>query len=58
LQAIRGKFVVCTGLEFLPPSKLMVAQRFPNAIYVYFDNDQAGYAVRNALAFKKIVLGR
>ncbi len=29
-----------------------------NAIYVYFDNDQAGYAVRNALAFKKIVLGR
>lgn len=27
------------------------------AIYVYFDNDQAGYAAQNALALKKMVLG-
>lgn len=27
------------------------------AIYVYFDNDQAGYAVHNALILKKMVLG-
>jgi uncharacterized protein YecE (DUF72 family) len=28
------------------------------AIYVYFDNDQFGYAARNALTLRKIVLGR
>lgn len=28
------------------------------AIYVYFDNDQAGYAANNALRLKEIVLGR
>lgn len=28
------------------------------AIYIYFDNDQAGYAAQNALALKKMVLGR
>jgi uncharacterized protein YecE (DUF72 family) len=28
------------------------------AIYVYFDNDQAAYAVENALALKKLVEGR
>jgi len=27
------------------------------ATYVYFDNDQAGYATRNALTLKKVVLG-
>ena len=27
------------------------------AIYVYFDNDQAAYATRNALTLKKMVLG-
>ncbi len=27
------------------------------AIYVYFDNDQAGYATRNALTLKKMVIG-
>src|SRR5262245_11754068 len=27
------------------------------AIYVYFDNDQAGYAANNALTLKKMVLG-
>jgi uncharacterized protein YecE (DUF72 family) len=25
------------------------------AIYIYFDNDQAGYAARNALTLKQIV---
>src|SRR6266568_6040520 len=25
-----GEFVACAGLEFPPPSKLMVAQRFPS----------------------------
>src|SRR6476646_3046165 len=28
------------------------------AIYIYFDNDQAGYAAQNALELKKMVLGR
>jgi len=28
------------------------------AIYVYFDNDQSGYAARNALTLKQMVLGR
>jgi uncharacterized protein YecE (DUF72 family) len=32
------------------------AQRL-KAIYVYFDNDQAGYAVRNALTLRRMVLG-
>jgi uncharacterized protein YecE (DUF72 family) len=27
------------------------------SIYVYFDNDQVGYAVRNAMTLKKMVLG-
>jgi hypothetical protein len=27
----RGKFLACAVLKFLPPSKLMVAQRFPKA---------------------------
>ncbi len=27
------------------------------AIYIYFDNDQAGYAARNALTLKKMVIG-
>ena len=29
-----------------------------NAIYVYFDNDQAGYAAANALSLKKMAIGR
>jgi uncharacterized protein YecE (DUF72 family) len=28
------------------------------AVYVYFDNDQAGYAARNALALRDMVMGR
>jgi uncharacterized protein YecE (DUF72 family) len=28
------------------------------AVYIYFDNDQAGYAVKDALALKGMVLGR
>ena len=28
------------------------------AIYIYFDNDQAGYAARNALTFKKMLNGK
>jgi uncharacterized protein YecE (DUF72 family) len=28
------------------------------AIYVYFDNDQLGYAARNAMALREMVLGR
>ncbi|MCU1254321.1 MAG: hypothetical protein JWM83_620, partial [Candidatus Angelobacter sp.] len=28
------------------------------AIYIYFDNDQAGYAPQNALELKQMVLGR
>jgi uncharacterized protein YecE (DUF72 family) len=28
------------------------------AIYVYFDNDQAGYAARNALTLRRMVLGQ
>ncbi len=28
------------------------------AIYVYFDNDQAGYAAQNALTLRRMVLGR
>ena len=28
------------------------------AIYIYFDNDQAGYAACNALALRRIVFGR
>jgi uncharacterized protein YecE (DUF72 family) len=28
------------------------------AIYIYFDNDQAGYAAQNALELKKMVLGQ
>lgn len=28
------------------------------AIYIYFDNDQAGYAAQNALALKKLVSGQ
>ena len=28
------------------------------AVHVYFDNDQAGYAAKNALALKKMVLGQ
>jgi uncharacterized protein YecE (DUF72 family) len=28
------------------------------AIYIYFDNDQAGYAARNALTLKKMVIGK
>jgi uncharacterized protein YecE (DUF72 family) len=27
------------------------------AVYIYFDNDQAGYAVKNAIALKKMVFG-
>ena len=27
------------------------------AVYVYFDNDQAGHAANNALTLKKMVLG-
>ena len=27
-----GEFVACAGLEFPPPSKLMVAQRFPKMV--------------------------
>ena len=27
------------------------------AVYVYFDNDQAGYAAQNALALREMVLG-
>jgi hypothetical protein len=29
-----GEFLVCTVLEFLPPSKLMVAQRFPKVNFL------------------------
>lgn len=32
--------------------------RHLKAVYVYFDNDQAGYAPKNALMLKKMVLGR
>ena len=28
------------------------------AIYIYFDNDQAGYAAQNALTLKKMVTGK
>ncbi|HEX7285598.1 MAG TPA: DUF72 domain-containing protein [Candidatus Angelobacter sp.] len=28
------------------------------AVYVYFDNDQAGYAVKNALALREMVMGK
>jgi len=28
-----------------------------NAVYVYFDNDQAGYAAQNAMTLKRMVLG-
>ena len=28
------------------------------AVYVYFDNDQSGYAVQNALQLKNLVHGR
>ena len=28
-----------------------------NAVYMYFDNDQAGYAAKNAIALKKMVFG-
>jgi len=28
------------------------------AIYIYFDNDQAGYAAQNALELKRTVFGR
>jgi len=28
------------------------------AVYLYFDNDQAGYAAQNALALKRMVFGR
>jgi uncharacterized protein YecE (DUF72 family) len=28
-----------------------------SAVYIYFDNDQAGYATRNALTFKQMVMG-
>jgi uncharacterized protein YecE (DUF72 family) len=28
------------------------------AIYIYFDNDQAGYAAQNALELKQMVFGR
>jgi len=27
-------------------------------VYVYFDNDEAGYAVRNALALRALLEGR
>jgi uncharacterized protein YecE (DUF72 family) len=27
------------------------------AIYVYFDNDQAGYAAQNALTLRRMVIG-
>jgi len=27
------------------------------AIYVYFDNDQAGYAAQNALTLRRLVMG-
>jgi uncharacterized protein YecE (DUF72 family) len=30
--------------------------RTQKAIYVYFDNDQAGYAAKNALSLKKMLL--
>jgi uncharacterized protein YecE (DUF72 family) len=28
------------------------------SIYIYFDNDQAGYAARNALELKRLVNGK
>jgi len=28
------------------------------AIYIYFDNDQAGYAARNALTLKGMITGK
>jgi uncharacterized protein YecE (DUF72 family) len=37
--------------------QIEVWARTQKAIYVYFDNDQAGYAAQNALTLKNMVLG-
>jgi uncharacterized protein YecE (DUF72 family) len=36
--------------------QIAIWARTQKAIYVYFDNDQAGYAAKNALTLKKMVL--
>jgi len=40
-----GKFLACAVLKFLPPSQLMVAQRFPKAI------DREPQEFKNLLSF-------
>ena len=39
-------------------SQINVWSRELKAIYIYFDNDQAGYAAGNALALKRMLLSR
>lgn len=39
-------------------SRIEAWAREVKAIYIYFDNDQAGYAAHNALTLKEMVLGK
>jgi len=45
----RGKFRACAGLEFPPPSKLMVAQRFlKDDIANYYSDLNAPFATKKS----------
>jgi uncharacterized protein YecE (DUF72 family) len=51
-----GKYQGCyTGATLRQWAKWIEEQKKLRAIYIYFDNDQAGYAARNALELKRLV---
>jgi uncharacterized protein YecE (DUF72 family) len=51
-----GKYQGCyTGASLRQWAKWIEQQSKLRAIYIYFDNDQAGYAARNALELKRLV---
>jgi uncharacterized protein YecE (DUF72 family) len=51
-----GKYQGCyTGATLRQWAKWIEEQSKLRAIYIYFDNDQAGYAARNALELKRLV---
>lgn len=51
-----GKYQGCyTGTTLRQWAKWIEERRNLRAIYIYFDNDQAGYAARNALQLKRLL---
>jgi len=51
-----GKYQGCyTGATLRQWAKWIEEQKKLRAIYIYFDNDQAGYAARNALELKRLI---